>query len=65
MTAYTTGASYAGFDEKQKGKVQVGYLADLVLLDRDITSCSPDEIKNTSIVWTMLDGKLVYQAEEV
>jgi predicted amidohydrolase YtcJ len=38
MAAYTTGAAFAEFAEKQKGKLEPGMLADFVVLDQDITA---------------------------
>ena len=41
IAAYTTGAAFAEFAEKQKGKLAPGMLADFVVLDRDITAVAP------------------------
>ncbi|HET9742299.1 MAG TPA: amidohydrolase family protein [Terriglobales bacterium] len=48
--AYTPGSAYAEFEEKTKGILAPGYLADFVILDRDITKISPKEILGTRVL---------------
>jgi len=62
IAAYTTGAAFAEFAEKQKGKLEPGMLADFVVLDRDITAVPPPQILETKILRTVVGGKTVYQA---
>lgn len=62
ISAYTTGAAYAEFDEKQKGKLEPGMLADFVVLDRDLTSATPPKILETKTLRTVVGGKTVYEA---
>jgi predicted amidohydrolase YtcJ len=45
------------------GAIVPGNRADLVLLDRDVLTVSPEEMRATKIVWTMVAGKIVYRAE--
>ena len=45
------------------GAIVPGHRADLVLLDRDVLTVSPEEMRDTKIVWTMVAGKIVYGAE--
>jgi predicted amidohydrolase YtcJ len=45
------------------GAIVPGNRADLVLLDRDVLTVSPEEMRDTKIVWTMVAGKIVYRAE--
>jgi hypothetical protein len=45
------------------GAMVPGNRADLVLLDRDVLTVSPEEMRDTKIVWTMVAGKIVYRAE--
>jgi len=45
------------------GAIVPGNRADLVLLDRDVLTVSPEEMRDTKIVWTMVAGKIVYGAE--
>ncbi len=63
IAAYTTGAAYAEFAEKQKGKLIPGMLADFVVLDQDITSAPPPKILDTKVLCTVVGGKTVYEAK--
>ncbi len=63
IAAYTTGAAFAEFDEKQKGKLEPGMLADFVVLDRDITAAPPAKILETKVLRTVVGGKTVYEAK--
>jgi predicted amidohydrolase YtcJ len=58
--AYTAGSAYAEFEEKTKGILAPGYLADFVVLDRDITKVPPSEILGTQVVRTVVGGRTVY-----
>jgi hypothetical protein len=60
--AYTQASAFAEFREKIKGRLEPGYLADMVVLDRDITKASPQEVLHTRVVLTVLGGETVYQA---
>lgn len=61
VDAYTLESAYAEFQENVKGRIQPGYLADMVVLDRDIFTVDLDEIKDISPVMTMVGGKVVYE----
>jgi len=63
IAAYTTGAAYAEFAEKQKGKLVAGMLADFVVLDQDITAAPPPKILDTKVLRTVVGGKTVYEAK--
>jgi predicted amidohydrolase YtcJ len=63
IAAYTTGSAFAEFAEKNKGTLAPGMLADLVVLDRDITSVPPERILGTRVLLTMVGGKTVYEAK--
>jgi predicted amidohydrolase YtcJ len=63
IAAYTTGSAFAQFAEKEKGTLAPGMLADLVVLDRDITSVPPEKILATGVLRTVVGGKTVYQAK--
>jgi predicted amidohydrolase YtcJ len=58
---FTLGAAYASYEEKIKGSLTPGKLADLVVLDQDIFTIEPMEILNTKIEATMIDGKFVWR----
>ena len=63
IAAYTTGSAFAEFDEKQKGKLEPGMLADFVVLDQDITAALPPKILETKVLRTVVGGKTVYEAK--
>jgi predicted amidohydrolase YtcJ len=62
ITAYTIGSAFAEFAEKQKGKLEPGMLADLVVLDRDVTSVPLAKILETEVLRTVVGGRTVYEA---
>ena len=61
IDAYTLVSAYNEFKEDFKGKLSPGYVADLIVLDRDIFSIDPDEIKDIKVLKTMIDGEFVYE----
>ncbi|MBL7994489.1 amidohydrolase [bacterium] len=61
LKGFTINAAYASFDEELKGSLEKGKLADLVVLDKDITSIDPKEILKTSVILTMVGGKILYR----
>lgn len=63
IAAYTTGSAFAEFSEKDKGTLAPGMLADLVVLDRDITAVPPVKILGTKVLRTVVGGKTVYEAK--
>jgi hypothetical protein len=63
IAAYTQGSSFAEFEEKEKGKLVPGMLADFVVLDRDLTASSPEKILATRVLRTVVGGKTVYEAK--
>ncbi len=60
--AYTQASAYAEFRETIKGRLEPGYLADMVVLDRDITKTSPQDVLHTQVLRTVLGGNTVYEA---
>jgi len=65
IAAYTLGSAYAGFQEKDRGSLEPGKLADLVVLSRDILADSErDHITDTAVLMTMVGGKAVYEKKE-
>lgn len=60
---YTLGAAYAEFQENVKGSLTVGKLADFVILSDDIFTISAEKIRDVKILTTVMDGKIVYQAQ--
>lgn len=63
LRAYTMDAAYASFEENIKGSLEPGKLADFVLLDRDLTTIDPVEIRNAKVLRTVVGGKVVYVAK--
>lgn len=61
LRAYTSGSAYAEFMESRKGTLARGFLADLVLLDRDITAVPPETIRDARVLMTVVGGKVVFQ----
>ena len=61
IDAYTLGSAYNEFKEDFNGTSSPGYVADLIVLDRDIFSIDPDEIKDIKVLKTMIDGEFVYE----
>ncbi len=63
IAAYTTGSAFAEFEEKEKGKLAPGMLADFVVLDRDITASAAEKVLGTKVLRTVVGGKTVYLAK--
>jgi predicted amidohydrolase YtcJ len=61
VRAYTMGSAYASGDEKVKGSIEVGKLADLVVLSADIFKIDPVEIEKAKVVMTIFEGKVIYE----
>lgn len=60
IRAYTMGSAYASFDEKIKGSIEPGKLADMVVVSQDILSIPPAEIEKARVEMTVFDGKVIY-----
>jgi predicted amidohydrolase YtcJ len=54
------GSAYAEFQEKEKGSITPGKLADMVLLNDDIFSIPPEKIREVKVVTTIVGGKVVW-----
>jgi predicted amidohydrolase YtcJ len=61
---YTLGSAYAQFMENRKGMIKTGYLADIVITDRDLLTIPEDEIMKTKVDYTITGGKVVFGAEK-
>jgi len=57
---YTLGSSYAQFMENRKGMIKKGFLADVVILDKDLLTIPENEIMKTKVDYTIAGGKVVY-----
>jgi len=62
VAGWTSGAAYAEHAETTKGALREGMLADIAMLDRDISSAQPDEIAQIKVEATAVGGRLVYEA---
>lgn len=61
LQAYTTGAAYASGEEDIKGMIRAGMLADFIVLDKNLLSCPPMEIKDAQVLTTYIGGECVYR----
>jgi len=64
VEAYTMGSAYAEFQEKEKGSITVGKLADIVMLSDDLFTIDPAKIRDVKVLRTFVGGKLVYNATQ-
>jgi predicted amidohydrolase YtcJ len=61
LRIYTLGGAYASFEEQLKGSIEVGKLADMVLLSADPTSVAPEQIKDIQVEKTIVGGEVVWE----
>ena len=60
LRAYTSGGAYASFEEREKGSLVPGKLADVVIIDRDLTKIAAEAIRDAKIDYTIVGGRIVY-----
>ena len=60
LRLYTINSAYQSFDEDRLGSIEVGKLADFVILNRDILTIPKEEIKDINVDSTIVGGKIVY-----
>lgn len=65
LQGFTSGAAYAAGMEDRLGKLSPGYLADLIILDKNIFKCEPDDIRSIRPLGTMIAGSWVYIKPEL
>jgi predicted amidohydrolase YtcJ len=63
VEAYTMGSAYAEFQDKEKGSITVGKLADMVIVSDDIFKIDPVKIRDVKVVKTIVGGKTVWDAD--
>ena len=63
LEIYTQANAFAGFQEDWKGKIEKGYVADIVILDTNLLTCEERDIPNTKVLYTLVDGQIKYSAE--
>lgn len=61
LRLYTINNAYLNMEEKEKGSLEPGKLADLILIDRDYLTCPVDDVRDTKVLLTVLGGKVVYE----
>ncbi|MDH5450564.1 MAG: amidohydrolase [Candidatus Bathyarchaeota archaeon] len=62
---YTINSAYAGFEEKTRGSIEIGKLADLAVLSDDpLTLLEIDKIKDINVEMTIINGKIVYEKQK-
>jgi predicted amidohydrolase YtcJ len=59
---YTLGSAYAQFMDDRKGMIKTGYLADIVITDKDLLSIPENEIMKTKVDYTITGGRIVYSS---
>jgi predicted amidohydrolase YtcJ len=62
LKMFTMAAAYAAFEEKDKGSIEAGKLADLTILSKDIMKIPAPEILTTTCAMTVIGGEIVYEA---
>jgi predicted amidohydrolase YtcJ len=60
LKMWTINGAYMAFEEKQKGSIEPGKLADFAVITKDYLNCPEDELQDIEAVATVVDGKLVY-----
>jgi predicted amidohydrolase YtcJ len=60
IRAYTYNTAYANFEEKAKGSIEVGKLADLAVLSNNLLKVQPKEFLTTAVIYTIVGGKVVH-----
>ncbi len=63
LEIYTQANAYAGFQEDWKGKIEKGYVADIVILDTNLLTCDEADIPKTKVLYTLVDGQIKYTAD--
>ena len=63
LRSYTVNNAYAAFEEDIKGTLEVGKLADVTVLSRDILTVPADQILETEVVYTIVGGRVLYERD--
>ncbi|HEX7295476.1 MAG TPA: amidohydrolase [Pyrinomonadaceae bacterium] len=61
IRAYTYNTAYANFEEKIKGSIEIGKLADVTVLTKNLVQVAPKELLTTEVVYTIIGGRVVYE----
>jgi predicted amidohydrolase YtcJ len=60
LRGYTLEGAYASFEEDRKGMIKAGMLADMALIDRDLTAIPPETIRDAQVLKTIVGGRVVF-----
>lgn len=63
LRAYTINPAWSSREDASKGSITVGKLADLAVLSKNVLCIAPEELPSTRVLYTILGGRIVYQAE--
>ncbi len=63
IKSYTLDNAYAAFEEKDKGSIEIGKLADIIILSNNLLTCPEQEILTTEVLYTIVDGKIKHQVK--
>jgi predicted amidohydrolase YtcJ len=59
--SYSLGNAYAAFEEDIKGSIEVGKVADITIMSQDLINCSDDEILESEVLYTVINGVVKYK----
>ncbi|MBT8232407.1 MAG: amidohydrolase [Bacteroidia bacterium] len=62
LRSYTLDAAYGAFEEDLKGSLEVGKFADITILDTNLLTCGDQEIPDTKVIYTIVDGEVKYSS---
>jgi len=62
LRLYTINNARLNFEEREKGSLEPGKYADLIIVDRDVSTCPVDDVRTTKVLLTMVGGKIVWQS---
>ena len=63
IKAYTYNNAYAGFEDRLKGSIAVGKLADVAVLSQNLLTIKPKALLDTRVLFTIIGGKIVFQGK--
>lgn len=62
LRAYTAAPAYGSFREHESGTIKAGNLADLIVFNRNLFTIDPEAILSTAVIFTMLNGEIIYES---